>query len=93
MENNLKIMKENIFINEVSPKITKAEAKIEIEYITCFGSAFALCQNGDQVFLNKRLVNKMELKTDDVCNALLLKNYEDKVDTTPWRAVRVLMAA
>ena len=93
MGNNLNIMEENIFINELSPNFTKAEAKIEIEYITCSGSAFALCQNGDQVFLNKRLVNKMELQVGDIYNALLLKNYEDKVDTTPWRAVRVLMAA
>ena len=93
MKNNVKLMEENIFINKLSPKLTKAEAKIEIEYITCSGSAFAFCQNGDQVFLNKRLVNKMELQAGDVCNALLLKNYEDKVNTTPWRAVRVLMAA
>lgn len=80
-------------INEHSPKLTKAEGNIEIDYITYSGSAFGICENGDQVFLNKRMVDKMDLQEGDQCNALLLKNYEDKIDTTPWRAVRVMMAA
>ena len=66
---------------------------IEIDVLTYSGSAFAVCENGDQVFLNQRLVEKMELQEGDVCNAVLLKNYDDKVHMTPWRAVRVLMAA
>ena len=36
---------------------------------------------------------KMDLSEGDICRAFLLKNYEDKIDMTPWRAVRVLMAA
>ena len=80
-------------MNVLNPELTKTEADIEIDYITHSGSAFAVCKNGDQVFLNKRLVEKMDLHEGDLCSALLLKNYEDKIDTTPWRAVRVLMAA
>lgn len=82
-----------MLINELSPRLTKTAAHIEINYITHSGSAFAVCMNGDQVFLNKRLVDKMDLHEGDLCSAVLLKNYEDKIDTTPWRAVRVLMAA
>ena len=78
---------------EISPGSTKTKADIEIDYITYSGSAFAVCKNGDQVFLNKRLVEKMDLHEGDLCSALLLKNYEDKIYTTPWRAVRVLMAS
>ena len=73
--------------------ISKLEKRIKVEYITYSGSAFGLCENGDQVFLNKRIVDKMDLQEGDQCSALLLKNYEDKFDTTPWRAVRVMMAA
>ena len=78
---------------DISPVLKKAEEFIKIDYITQSGSAFAVCKNGDQVFLNKRLVNKMDLSEGDICRAFLLKNYEDKIDMTPWRAVRVLMAA
>ena len=46
---------------EISPRSIKTEAYIEIDYITYSGSAFAVCKNGDQVFLNKRLVEKMDL--------------------------------
>ena len=80
-------------MNLLSPELIKTEADIEIDYITYSGSAFAVCKNGDQVFLNKRLVEKMNLHEGDLCSALILKNYEDKIDTIPWRAVQVLMAA
>lgn len=80
-------------INAMTPKSSKAEANIEIDFITYSGSAFGICENGDQVFLNARIINKMELNEGDVCHALLLENYEDKIDVTPWRAVRVSAAA
>ena len=80
-------------INATTPKSSKAESNIEIDFITYSGSAFGICENGDQVFLNARIVNKMELNEGDVCRALLLENYEDKIDVTPWRAVRVSAAA
>ena len=80
-------------INAMTPKSGKAEANIEIDYITYSGSAFAICENGDQVFLNARIIKKMKLEEGDICSALLLKNYEDKSEVTPWRAVRVSAAA
>ena len=82
-----------MIVTDISPVLSKTEEFIEIDYITQSGSAFAVCKNGDQVFLNKRLVKKMDLNEGDICKAFLLKNYDDKIDMTPWRAVRVLMAA
>ena len=73
--------------------ISKLEKRIKVEYITYSGSAFAICENGDQVFLHPRLVEKMKLNEDDIRSALLIENYEDKIDVTPWRAVRVSATA
>ena len=84
---------ETLMIDNNTPKYSKAEANIEIDFITYCGSAFAYCENGDQVFLNARIVDKMELEEGDICQALLLENFEDKRDVTPWRAVRVSAAA
>jgi len=71
----------------VNPK--KAESNIQIDYVTRSGSAFAFCKNGDWVFLHARLVDKMDLDEGDICQAVLLENYFDKKDFSPWRAVRV----
>lgn len=62
---------------------------IWVDCITYSGSAFALCENGDQVFLNSRIVAKLNLSEGDICHAVMLQNFEDKVNITPWRAVRV----
>ena len=75
--------------DRLSTRLTKVEGEILVEYVTYSGSAFATLENGDQVFLNARLVDKMELFDGDQCQALLIENYEDKQELTPWRAVRV----
>jgi hypothetical protein len=80
---------EDMMFDYTAPRLTKAEGKILIEYVTYSGSAFATCENGDQVFLSARLVDKMDLFDGDQCCALLIENFEDKRDVTPWRAVRV----
>ena len=66
------------------------EGSLEIDYVTKTGSAFGVLHNGEQVFLNARIMKKMSLLEGDNCNAVMIKNYEDKRDITPWRAVRVL---
>ncbi len=84
------IKKEIMMITEMTPRASLTEeAKIEIDIVTESGSAFGLCDNGDQVFLNSRIVDRMELQEGDICRALLLENFEDKRAITPWRAVRV----
>ena len=80
-------------ITENTPRSsTTEEANIEIDFLTYSGSAFALCANGDQVFLNSRIVDKMQLQEGDICKAIILENFEDKKAVTPWRAVRVSSA-
>ena len=79
-------------INGLIPNSAKAESDITVDFVTYSGSAFANCKNGDQVFLNLRIVSKMKLKEGDKCRALLLENYDDKKNVTPWRAVRVTAA-
>ena len=77
-------------ITETTPRSsTTEEANIEIDFITHSGSAFGICANGDQVFLNARIMNRMELQEGDICKALLLENFDDKKTVTPWRVVRV----
>ena len=59
-------------ITEMTPSASLTEeAKIEIDIVTESGSAFGLCDNGDQVFLNSRIVDRMELQEGDICRALL----------------------
>jgi len=63
--------------------------QILVEYLTDTGSAFAVTPHGEQVFLNRRLVEKMNLEGGEVLDAFLLPNYPDKRETIPWRAMRV----
>ena len=63
--------------------------QILVEYLTATGSGFAVNPQGEQVFMNKRLIDAMGVKPGDYYNAYLLPNYEDKRDQIPWRAMRV----
>lgn len=68
---------------------TTRKQQILVEYLTASGSAFAVTPDGQQVFLNKRLVETMGVDAGDIYNAFLLPNYPDKRDQIPWRAMRV----
>ena len=57
--------------------------QILVEYLTDTGSAFAVTPHGEQVFLNRRLVEKMNLEGGEVLDAFLLPNYPDKRETIP----------
>ena len=63
--------------------------QIMVEYITETGSGFAVNPKGEQVFMNKRLVDTMEVEPGNTYEAFLLPNYPDKRDHIPWRAMRV----
>ena len=63
--------------------------QIMVEYITETGSGFAVTPDGEQVFMNKRLVDTMDVQPGDIYDAFLLPNYPDKRDAIPWRAMRV----
>lgn len=61
-----------------------------IDGVTYAGSAFGvLIETGEQVFLNKRIVEKIGLVEDQVVRATLIPNYEDKKQNIPWRAIHV----
>ena len=63
--------------------------QIIVEYLTPTGSGFGVTPEGEQVFMNKRLVDAMNVQAGDIYNAFLLPNYPDKRDAIPWRAMRV----
>ena len=65
----------------------KMPAVVEID--TYAGSAFAVNTQGEQIFINSRIMERMELEKGDQVTAYVLPNYEDKRDTIPWRAMRV----
>lgn len=67
---------------------TKA-MNVMIEDVTVSGSAFGSNEDGDTVFFNARLVERMKLDFGDIVCASAIPNYEDKRAETPWRAVRV----
>ena len=66
---------------------TKMPAVVETN--TFSGSAFAVNSQGEQIFINSRIMERMELEKGDQVTAYVLPNYEDKRDTIPWRAMRV----
>ena len=63
--------------------------QIMVEYITETGSGFAVNPEGEQVFMNKRLIDAVDVQPGDTYEAFLLPNYPDKRDQIPWRAMRV----
>lgn len=60
-----------------------------IEGISHMGSAFGANEQGESIFFNARLVDKVGLEMGDIVLAHTIPNYEDKRAATPWRAVRV----
>tara|TARA_R110001592_G_C12859685_1_gene722697 strand:+ start:49 stop:501 length:453 start_codon:yes stop_codon:yes gene_type:complete len=68
---------------------TTRNQQIIVEYLTPSGSGFAVNPQGEQVFLNARLVTAMNVQAGDTFNAFLLPNYPDKKEMIPWRAMRV----
>ena len=64
--------------------------QILVEYLTDTGSGFAVTEQGDQVFLNERLVSRMDVQPGDVFDAHVLLNYADKRDRIKYRALRVV---
>ena len=62
---------------------------ILVEEISTTKSAFAVNEDGDIVFLNARLVERMGIDPGEILLGHCIPNYEDKRDHTPWRCIRV----
>ena len=63
--------------------------EVIIEETTYSDSAFGVTEEGDGVFFNSRIVQKMGLKGGQTVQAYLVPNFSDKRDSIPWRAMRV----
>ena len=63
---------------------------VMVETISYAGSGFAITKEGDQVFINKRIVELMGLDEGMVVEAMVIPNYEDKRDKIQWRAIRIV---
>jgi hypothetical protein len=66
---------------------TKVPAIIDV--VTYAGSAFAVNEQGQQIFVNSRIVDRCDLSEGSEVIAYVVPNYEDKRDHIPWRALRV----
>ncbi len=63
--------------------------EVIIEETTYADSAFGVTEEGDGVFFNSRIVDRMELEEGDEVVAHCIPNYADKRDEIPWRCIRV----
>jgi len=63
--------------------------RVLVEELTYSGSAFGVLANGEGVFINSRIVDKMELAPGTAVHAQVLPNFSDKRDQIPWRVVNV----
>lgn len=75
--------------NSMNQTFSTQQMPVMIEAISYAGSAFGVNSNGEQVFINARIVDKCGLQEGMEVVALVLPNYEDKRDHIPWRALRV----
>jgi hypothetical protein len=58
-----------------------------IEGLTYSGSAFGVNDEGEAVFFNSRIVDKMSLGEGIQVEAHCIPNYPDKRDEVPWRCI------
>ena len=65
--------------------------RVLVEELTYSGSAFGVLANGEGVFINSRIVEKMELSPGTAVYAQVLPNFTDKKDNIPWRVVNVVV--
>lgn len=62
---------------------------VHVDTLTYAGSAFGSTPEGEQVFINARIVEGMKLSEGHIVIGHLLPNYPDKREYIPWRAMRV----
>tara|TARA_Y100001937_G_C7045024_1_gene296412 strand:+ start:419 stop:832 length:414 start_codon:yes stop_codon:yes gene_type:complete len=60
-----------------------------VDTLTENGSGFATTETGEAIFINARIMQKMELKQFDEIDAYVVPNYPDKQDQIKYRATRV----
>lgn len=60
-----------------------------VDTLTENGSGFATTQTGDAIFINARIMQKMNLQELDSIDAYVVPNYPDVQDRIKYRATRV----
>ena len=60
-----------------------------VDGITNSNSAFGATEEGEAVFFNTRIVQRMNLEEGQMVYAHCIPNYEDKRDQIPWRCIRI----
>ena len=66
------------------------KTKIVIDEMTYAGSAFGSTQEGDRVYIKANLIDDADAYEGAICDALLIQNFENKRDISPWRAIRLI---
>ena len=74
-------MNQNSNITEIIPAV--------VDTLTENGSGFATTETGEVIFINARIMQKMELKQFDEIDAYVVPNYPDKQDRIKYRATRI----
>ena len=78
---------------ETNTSFQTHKMRVMIDDMSQAGSAFGSSENGDVVFFNLRLVERMALEIGDIVEAHVIPNYEDKRQDVPWRAIKVIRDA
>jgi hypothetical protein len=65
------------------------QKEVIVENIALNGSAFGVTKEGENVFINARIVALLGIRIMDNIVAHVLPNYPNRKDQVPWRAVRV----
>lgn len=63
-----------------------------VSNLTRGGSAFAVCENEDQVFISPKITDQMQLQPGDFLTAYCIDNHRAGVEreySVRWRAIRV----
>ena len=60
-----------------------------VEYISYSNSGVARTEEQDGIYINMRIVEKLDLKEGEQVRVTMVPNYYDKVEEVPWRATRV----
>ena len=74
-------MNQNSNITEIIPAV--------VDTLTENGSGFATTETGEAIFINARILQKMDLKQFDEIDVYVVQNYTDKQDQIKYRATRV----
>ena len=74
-------MNQNSNITEIIPAV--------VDTLTENGSGFATTETGEAIFINARIMQKMNLKQFDEIDVYVVPNYPDKQGQIKYRATRV----